>query len=525
MQKNDSMNSKIIKPSYFLIFISVILVGIMLRLHYSIGYYYEDAPGYVSDAVEFSAGNWKPRDFVNGLNIGTYLPVGLFIKLFGKNETTLMLWPLLCSILGISSVMGIALLLLGIPYAIIGGLIYAFFPGDIIFSTVVMPDSIQTGIFSLSLFVSVLAETVFKKKRAAFYFLSGAIFGFSYLTRANAVILLPTLICSSVLFKENRTTIRSVAVASMGVFAGFIIIISSEGLLHISYGKPFFQRFIAVTDHYGGAFAIKKWGLNTDLSYMPKVLLPFILWISNKQPVFFLNLEQSLHGIFYIYLLLFFPVLLISLLKNINTHMIAVSIAWFLLPVLYHEFGSQSLSHYVLIHRLSRHFILFLPSAIFLFCLSIKQILEITAFPTHLTAVSIPAIFIILINILVVGCLSAKTYANHVYSIKNIDYRIVEALAGYEGVVVADTGNLGAVIFFLNSIHETPVTPVDIQTISSCKELDNTIVIINSTQGWWDDNDSIMKLKKRLPCLNSPPAKWLRIETNGPEQIYRIPIG
>ena len=76
------------------------------RLVYWNGYYTEDAPGYVTDAIWAALGNYHARDNVNGLNVGTYLPVALPIWLFGKSEIALSLWPLSCSLLGLVSLAG-----------------------------------------------------------------------------------------------------------------------------------------------------------------------------------------------------------------------------------------------------------------------------------------------------------------------------------------------------------------------------------------------------------------------------------
>ena len=83
--------------------LAVVAVGLIwlgLRTVYWNGYYTEDAPGYVTDAIWMALGNYHARDHVNGLNVGTYLPVAVPLWLFGKSEVALSLWPLLCSLLG-----------------------------------------------------------------------------------------------------------------------------------------------------------------------------------------------------------------------------------------------------------------------------------------------------------------------------------------------------------------------------------------------------------------------------------------
>jgi hypothetical protein len=51
-----------------------VAVWLAARVLYWNGYYAEDAPGYVTDAIWMALGEYRARDDVNGLNVGTYLP-------------------------------------------------------------------------------------------------------------------------------------------------------------------------------------------------------------------------------------------------------------------------------------------------------------------------------------------------------------------------------------------------------------------------------------------------------------------
>ena len=146
----------------------------------------------------------------------------------------------------------------------------------------------------------------------------------------------------------------------------------------------------------------------------------------------------------------------------------------------------------------------------------------ITPFSRRLKYFLGSCLLLILTNIFVMAHEGVKTYYHHVYISKNTDYRIVKALRGYGGKVVADTGNLGAVSFLLDPLDKSLIEPIDIQTISSCNELKDTILVTNSTYGWWSNNDSILNLERRLPCLKSPPDDWQEIRTTGPERIFKI---
>ena len=141
--------------SLALLAMGVLWIG--LRVVYWNGYYTEDAPGYVTDAIWMALGNYHARDHVNGLNVGTYLPVAVPIRLFGKSEIALSLWPLFCSLLGVVSMVGSTTILFGRRFGVLAALLYVTYPGDVFFSTVVMPDSIQAGWLSFSMFLIVLS--------------------------------------------------------------------------------------------------------------------------------------------------------------------------------------------------------------------------------------------------------------------------------------------------------------------------------------------------------------------------------
>src|SRR5262245_56611473 len=64
--------------------LGVVAFWFAARVVYWNGYYVEDAPGYVTDAIWMALGEYRARDYVNGLNVGTYLPVSLPILLLGK---------------------------------------------------------------------------------------------------------------------------------------------------------------------------------------------------------------------------------------------------------------------------------------------------------------------------------------------------------------------------------------------------------------------------------------------------------
>jgi hypothetical protein len=103
-------------------FAVVLVVWFSARVLFFNGYYTEDAPGYVGDAVAIALGEFQARNHVNGLNLGTYAPVSVPLLLFGKTDLALSLWPLACSLLGVLSMAGVATQLFGRGFGVIAAL-------------------------------------------------------------------------------------------------------------------------------------------------------------------------------------------------------------------------------------------------------------------------------------------------------------------------------------------------------------------------------------------------------------------
>ena len=173
--------------------ISAVLLAALwlcLRVVYFNGFYLEDSPGYVTDAAYVALGEFRARDYITGLNVGIFAPVGLALALFGKTEAAVSLWPLACSLLGMASMGAAVGVLCGRRWGVLAALLYATYPGDIFFSTVVMPDAIQAGWLTFSVLLVILAFAA-PQPDVRLLFAGGAAMAVCQLIRANGPILLP----------------------------------------------------------------------------------------------------------------------------------------------------------------------------------------------------------------------------------------------------------------------------------------------------------------------------------------------
>ena len=496
------------------------------RVAYWNGYYVEDAPGYVTDAIWMALGEYRARAYVNGLNVGTYLPVSLPILLFGKSEMALSLWPLACSLLGVLSLIGLGSLLFGRTYGVLAGFLYATYPGDVFFSTVVMPDAIQAGWFSCSLFLTALAHS---SRRTPILAAAGFAMGMCHLVRANDVILVPVglgavVICSAV-WKEEAT--RAVVRAGATYLAGIAVIYLLEGIVYLWSVGDFLHRIHVVALHYGTAASIAQAGLSTDPRTIPFSLFPPIAWwMFGWGP---LNHDQAYHGLLFGWALASLPVGLAALyaarpLPGRGVAGFAIAALWFSWPLLYHQFGTQSLTAYVPIHRLSRHLVVYAPGAVFATvagCYLVAAAMR-GALPAVRRAVAVGGCALLAVHLAFNW--QGERIAHGAYQqIKGTYDRIRRHLPPHVPVITADPGDLAFFDFWLNPLGRVDVRGVPFSSVSRCEEIAGGVVLTFSNRGWEGlSAEIIRRTVERLPCLVRPPSNWQLLYDGYPEKVYLV---
>ncbi len=353
------------------VFLAILAIWLGFRVAYWNGYYVEDAPGYVTDAIYLALGNYHARDYITGLNVGTYVPVALPLKLLGKSEVALGVWPLFCSLVGVLSLAGAAGMLFGRRFGLLAALLYATYPGDVFFSTVVMPDAIQAGWLALSVFLVVFGYAGAPRWTSWSVAGGGIAMGVCNLIRGNGPILLPVGLCAVVVFAWLRRCerVRAIINGTVVYLTAWVIVQIGEGVAYLWADGDVLHRFHVVNRHYGTVQSIAQWGLNTDWTTIPFSIFPPLLWwrIGGWG---LLNQDQAYHGFIFCLALLGLVVGALALrfsraVPPQATAGFVLGAFWFVWPLAYHQFGSQSVTHFVPIHRLSRHLVVYAPGAVF----------------------------------------------------------------------------------------------------------------------------------------------------------------
>lgn len=517
---------------FLLCLAAIIVVWLVARVVYWNGYYVEDAPGYVTDAIWAALGDYHARDHVNGLNVGTYLPVALPIYLFGKSEVALGLWPMACSLLGLLSMTGVTYLLFGPRLGLVAALLYATHPGDVFFSSVVMPDAMQAGWLSCSMFLAVYAFVHEGERARKILLAAGVAMGVCHLIRANDVALLPIgMVAVAACARIWRGRDAWTSAGDCAVFlTGWATVQIAEGLAYLWAADDFLLRFHVVTRHYGTVASIAQAGLNVDPHTIPFSLVPPLLWWRDGTWGQ-LNQDQAYHALLFCWAALLLAaggVLLPIERKRVSRRALAgivIALVWFLWPLAYHQFGSQSLTHFVPMHRLSRHLVVYAPGAIFaiaagaFYCGASVQRLNLR--PAR-ALVGASALGMLTIHLYFDWQGAGLAHAAF-YRIKDTYSRIRLRLPAEVEAIVADPGDLCFFDFWMNPLGSERVRMRAFAGYSSCDDIQGGVVLTQSNPGWEGmAAPAIRDTVERLPCLTRPPAHWRLLYDGYPEKVFAV---
>ncbi|HEC93521.1 MAG TPA: phospholipid carrier-dependent glycosyltransferase, partial [Candidatus Atribacteria bacterium] len=329
------------KQSSFLLAL-IILFALVIRLYFFVGLTWCD--NYTHHAH---------RLLTNGLNLGTSLsnlrimgiyPLALFFLLFGVNNLSAGLYSLITSLGSIILIFYLGKFFFNEKIGLLSAFFLSIFPLNIIYGTSPFND-VPIGFFSaLSIFLILKADKneiknpKKKYKNRILFLLSGILIGINYLHKVSGVITF-VFALPYILYKTIKK--REVKLDYSLIFLGFLTIILLEGALYANLHGNFFTRYDTVSKFYR-----EDHDINRDLKFYPTIM--FNLNYGN----FSFNYKNYFNefGIFYY----FIAISLIYILTKKDKNALIV-LSWFILILLYLEFGTMSLTNYNIIHKVNRH--------------------------------------------------------------------------------------------------------------------------------------------------------------------------
>ena len=223
--------------AHFSALLAVILAAAVLRvLHFS-GYSGLDDAEYSRIAYEVAHGNTLALKEYSGppvfpLRVGLILPVGLAFRAFGLSEWSMVMYPLLLSILMLPLAYACAWSVFGHRAGFVAVALLALVPMELGSATQLVPDMPAAFYAALGVTVIILAGRAGAERRSALFWcgvLAGASFGLSWLCKEAISFLVPfALAYMAISLKQNARTALAlwsgVAVGSLGILLGEMII-------------------------------------------------------------------------------------------------------------------------------------------------------------------------------------------------------------------------------------------------------------------------------------------------------------
>lgn len=248
--------------------LGILLIAVILRLLFFVGMARTDDYGYAQAAYNLANGVYR----VSGFNLhhqarlAIVVPLATSFRLFGVNEYSAELWPLLCSLGSIVVIFYLGKLVFDERTGFIAAVLLSFFPLEVVYSTQLLPDVILPFFLALSVLCFLKGHrTSNRAASCAWFCLSWVFVGLAFFTRESGVVILLFYIAYIV---YNRT-LRKEYLAAGALVAAFSLVI---GLIYLRMqGNPLAGlQYISDLIHFGTVRhlqGITRYFLKTWLDY------------------------------------------------------------------------------------------------------------------------------------------------------------------------------------------------------------------------------------------------------------------
>lgn len=236
---------------YFTLFL-IILLGIIIRLYFQIGHVFSDDAYYSYLSYTLLKGEFAKYYLgypVFPLRVAFLGLTSVSMKIFGTNEAATIFFPFVFSIFNIFLTYKIARLFTeNERVALFAAFLIAFFPTDVIFSTIGFPDLIN--VFFINLGIYFLLKSYMQKK-IIWTYVGGISFFLSMPFKENIYYTFILLIVLLVYFLlMRRQFITQILIGLLFVAANFLI----EGFAYLLLHNDFFYRITTTNINYAYSY-------------------------------------------------------------------------------------------------------------------------------------------------------------------------------------------------------------------------------------------------------------------------------
>lgn len=210
--------------------IFLVLCAIIIRLFiFNGGIRGSDAFAYAQYAHDIATCEYEVSQIKNfyGFRYILLIPTALSYYLFGVNDISSSLFPLLCSLLNIVVIFVITERVFNIKTALLAGILLVFYPLDITFATLLGPDSVIPLLSSLAVLCYLIADEGDASKQDYLFLLAGLFVGLSMSARLTSIFLYGVLFI-------DQVTRRRRAGPVCWILLGLMIPVAAEALYYYS---------------------------------------------------------------------------------------------------------------------------------------------------------------------------------------------------------------------------------------------------------------------------------------------------
>lgn len=183
---------KCLSNKYLLLMLIILSIAIAIRIIFFIGYGMGDDliySGTVSNIMKDGFQSLNPG-FGANYRIGLYLPILLFFSIFGINDLSLVLYPLLASIGSIIVIYFIGKELFGKETGVIAAVLLALCPFDAVFASTLTIDIITSFFVALSFLLFLKGDACTGKKYTLYFDFSAIFLFYGYLVKEPSYFIL-----------------------------------------------------------------------------------------------------------------------------------------------------------------------------------------------------------------------------------------------------------------------------------------------------------------------------------------------
>jgi 4-amino-4-deoxy-L-arabinose transferase-like glycosyltransferase len=203
----------------------ILLLALGLRIAHYTGPIGSDDHDYYLAAYNIYSGEYEASDSYFKNRFAMILPIAASYAVFGTNEYAAAAWPMLSALGAVIICFLLGRRLLNPQAGLLGGLLLAFYPLDIHYSGLILPDIPLSFLMGASVLVFLAAHQA-RKYSPLLFFLSGLLMAIAYSCRSMSVILLPFFGLYILLFERKwRFTYLLFVV-------GFLSFLSVEGFYY-----------------------------------------------------------------------------------------------------------------------------------------------------------------------------------------------------------------------------------------------------------------------------------------------------